>query len=648
MKKKKIHLVFDPDYIESLVEVINNFAEVTGKDFNMDTAAQWAASKKGPDPDIILIEGTVDVSKVDFSSGKIARDKYFIERLTQIRVNRPNSQIIVLLQEERKSDIAFLQAITGLAVFDIYFVNNFNESDLQQWFNTQKNVADVTHMLPGVNLEDSELSKQKSSYAIESPGEDVQEKTGVLSKLLNTVSSVNKDVQQKLSKNKTPETELPIQEKENPSKVKRTRTGIPTVVLGIGEPRIEDWIKNNYEGRLKVLDSTVNPEDFQQKVSELSPDLVILMRQSILGGIEQSDNLAIWSAKIVPVVLFIVGELDQIGLDMVNNARKAGIQHIISCEKGGQLAGDDFNFAIAAIIREFDSHELQLDSEKQDAPNISSEAKKSLNSLFKGSLKALSKTAASVADTSKEKAHKKISKPKIKSNEGISFDEQPESEIYSTQVLKNPTAIVSGGIFAIVSPWKPNLAGRLAAQAVKMFQEIEGGEVAYIGASAQSTGAIWLDVSDEELMMADWRVPGSNYPIVQGNVKLYAVDPAKNLRPNSESDLWSILKDVRKTATYTVIDLAGEMDLTQKVAHQGRAVVLVIIPGNDPVEQRISTMWLKNLMDGKQNIVTGIDLRGVPAGIPEELKPKVVVRNNPADSLVMVLRKNNNDEFHWN
>lgn len=441
---------------------------------------------------------------------------------------------------------------------------------------------------------------------------------------------------------------IPESKGNNQAKVVRSRSVTPTVLLAIGEPRIEDWIGKNYEGRLTVLGSTVNEEEFKQQVMSLKPDIVILMRQSVLGGIPDAGKLATWSTEHVPAILFIVGELDRVGLDMASAAKEAGVHNIISCEKGGQLAGDDLNYAIVSIIRELDSAGTSQGVNDQGGNTVSSEAKKALNSYLGDSIRAITKTVTSVAERPKEKPNKKVHNPRIKKAEGISLEVEPQSQIYSSQVLKNPTALVPGGVLAVVSPWKPNLAGRISARAVRVFQEVDGGEVVYIGASSESTGAVWLEIPDEELMMSDWRVPGSCCPIKQGNLKLYAVDPSKDLRPNSDNELWSILKEARKTATYTVLDLAGDVALAQKAVHQGWTVVLVIVPGNDPVEQKIATMWLRNLMDGKQNIVTGVDLRGVSAGIPEGLKPKVVVRNNPADALVMALKRNNNDEFNWN
>ncbi|MCL6478058.1 MAG: hypothetical protein K6T65_06540 [Peptococcaceae bacterium] len=373
-------------------------------------------------------------------------------------------------------------------------------------------------------------------------------------------------------------------------------------------------------------------------IEELYPDIFVVMRQSAIGGIPGADELAVWAAAHVPAVLFIIGELDEPGKVMFECDSKAGVRHIISCEKGGFISGDELVYVLTGVIREIQT--VQPGEEKEVA--FSGEARKTINSLFRGTgvLGRLKQTAGA------EKPKVKRSKPKIKMSDGLSLEDGAPGD--AVVVLKNPTSIVPGGILAVVTPWRPNLAGRLAAQAVRILSEVEGGEVAYVGASKNSTGALWLNVSDEELMMSDWRVPGSSYPITQENIKIYAVDPAKDLPAEGEIDLWSIVRQARKTATYTVVDFAGDMAAAGKAAHQGRAVVLVVLPGNDPVEYKIASLWFRNLTEGKQNVVARVDLRGSPNGIPEGLRPKVVIRNNPADALASVLKKNNNDEFVWN
>lgn len=418
-----------------------------------------------------------------------------------------------------------------------------------------------------------------------------------------------------------------------------------TAVLGTSNIILEDWIKANFCDDIEVIASIADSEDLKQKIIDCRPHICVLVRQGQLGGIAAVEEMVLWSADKVPAIFFIAGVLDEQGIKMTDRARQAGVNYIVSCEKGGEIYGGEMVYALSNIIKELQ----QIEESTSDDYVKNTESRSTLSSLFQGA-SILGKAIKNSADIATEKTKINIAKktnPRINKREGISLEEPTENLIYNGN-LKNPTSIMPGGILAVVSPWRPNLAGRLSAHAVKMFAEIEGCEVAYIGASGHSTGAMWMDLPEEVLMMSDWRVPGSNNPIVQDNLRIYAVDPIKNLHPGLESDLWNLLKQARKTATYTVVDCAADISIAQKVTHQGRSVLLMILPGNDPVELKVSSLWTKNIMDGKQNVVTGIDLRGVPSGIPEGIKPKVVIRNNPADALTMALRKTNEDDFIWN
>ncbi|MCL5057164.1 MAG: hypothetical protein M1130_04035 [Actinobacteria bacterium] len=431
--------------------------------------------------------------------------------------------------------------------------------------------------------------------------------------------------------------------------VRRKRTGKPAAVLGIGDSRIEEWIRDNFSDQMDILWCSAEPGELKEKITELDPDICILMRHSAIGGITGADKLAVWAACFVPAVLFIVGELDSPGKAMVDQAGEAGVRHIISCEKGGYISGDELVFVLTGIIREMHGAG-EPGRGKESTPSPNGEGGKVINSLLQGAgnlSKALKQSAGTASEKAKVRKETRKVKPGINMSEGISLEEEafPESD---TAKPDNSTSIVPGGILVLVTPWRPNLAGRLAAQAVKLLCDVERSQVAFIGASKDSTGAMWLNIPDDELMMSDWRVPGSRCPIIRDNLSIYAVDPAKDLTLEGEQDLWGILREARKTSTYTVMDFAGDISRAQKAAHQGRAVVLVVLPGGDPVEYKISALWLRNLAEGKQNVVTGIDLRGVPQNIPEGIKPKVVIRNSPADALSVALRKNGGGQFTWN
>lgn len=423
----------------------------------------------------------------------------------------------------------------------------------------------------------------------------------------------------------------------------------PLVLLGIGNARIEEWIKVFFLEQASITVSPADSQALREKISGISPDILVLMRQNSMGGIPDAGSLAVSAAQHVPAVLFIIGELDDEGKDLFDQARDAGVQNIITCERGGQIYGDELVYSLTGLIRKINGPAGRKEREEGSPDSLlNGEAGKTINSLFQsaGSIgRAIIKSAGTVSEKAKTKSSPKKTLTRINRSKGIALENAGGLSASLSQM--SPTSIVPGGILAVVTPWRPNLAGRLAAQAVKMFGEVNGGEVAYIGASGSSTGALWLDVPEDELIMSDWRVPGSSCPITRGNIKIFAVDPVKDLRPGGDEELMAVLHNVRKTSTYTVVDFAGDMAMARKAVLQGRTVLLVVAPGNDPVELRVSTLWIRNIMDGCRNVVTGIDIRGVLPEIPEDLNPKVIVRNNPADALNIALKKQNDNVFVW-
>lgn len=621
----KVYLIVGTDLNDSLMEVLKRKGfDVVGHQHTLDAAA-IALRKKPLESDLFIVNGLALVSGA--SEGIINRARSMLFKLRDIRVLAPGSRILLILPGRVASGI--INNIVSLGIYDIRQASHFDEKTLLNWIESPMSLADYTDFNPrGVcDMEREEISygsDEENKAGVKRLRGGIQAGRGFVSRIASSLGDMKKD--------------MPA---ESAGGVKSG------VILGIGDTRIEEWIKSNFSDRVTVLESSVEPDEIKDKIDSLSPDICIFMRQGAGGGIADADSLSIWAAERVPAVLFIVGELDGMGRLMAERAGDAGIRHIITCERGGQIYGDELVYVLNAIIREMQCAGGTGADHGECGP-FRTDVVKTINSLLQGG-GILGRVLKPHANGTPEKAGVKTlpkkSRPRINRSEGISLDEMAEE---ATAGVNNPIAIAVGGVLAVVSPWRPNLAGRLSAQAVKMFSEVEGSEVAYLGASKNSTGALWLDVPDDVLMMSDWRLPGASYPVVQGNLKIYAVDPAKDLSPDCEADLWGLLKKARKNSTYTVMDFAGDIALAEKAAHQGRSVLLVIIPGNDPVEYKVSSMWLRNIMDGKQNIVAGIDLRGVPPAIPEGIKPRVVIRNNPADALTMALKKISRDEFIWN
>jgi len=397
-----------------------------------------------------------------------------------------------------------------------------------------------------------------------------------------------------------------------------TKTATPTTILGLGNQNLNEWFKNTFSHTTEIVLAASSPEEFRTAVQEKCPDIAVIMRTGPTGGLPYADELAVFSCQYARHVIFIAGELDDEGKIMAEAVKNAGGK-VLSCPPGETISGEELVLLIQNTINE------TIYEDEQEEEIIYG------NEKTRGSAENFLQSISQVTDILKKAVPRRT--------------ETEELPINTARIPKHPSAITAGGVLLIVSPWRPGLAGRIAASAAKIFSE-GGGETAVICASGRSTAASWLGVTDEELILSDWRVPGSQIPVDRGNIKIWAVDPAKSLHMNIKEDLPYILKEARNKANYTVIDFGEDIDLAQSYIHQKEAVLLCVVPGSDPVEQKTSLIWLKRTLGKKDNIVIGFDLRE-QGRIPEGVSSKLTITTSPEEALQNALKKNL-DQYIWN
>lgn len=148
MAEVSVHLVF-PHGSEAVRAAVAEMAAVTGWDTSLDLAAQWALSRQPPAPDVIIVNGGVDVSLVDTKTGKrLPWNTAFVQRLRDIRLSRPSARLVVLLPPEKEREREFVAALVALGIYDLYFQKEFGKDDLKRWLTAPKTLADVQHFLP--------------------------------------------------------------------------------------------------------------------------------------------------------------------------------------------------------------------------------------------------------------------------------------------------------------------------------------------------------------------------------------------------------------------------------------------------------------------------------------------------------------------
>lgn len=406
---------------------------------------------------------------------------------------------------------------------------------------------------------------------------------------------------------------------------KKRYSKTPSVILGLGNQNLNDWFDKTFSHLVEVISPPTDVASFRQEIQNKQPEIAVIMRSGPTGGVPYADELAIFASQYVRHVIFIAGELDDEGMVMAEAVKKVRGK-VLSCPPGETISGEELVLLIQNTI-----NETITEAEPEKDYDFTEEKTRGAGeSFFQG--------ISQVTEGFKKAIHRPEKEGKI----GKLITEEPPINI--ARLPKHPSAITAGGVLLIVSPWRPGLAGRIAAQAARIFSD-GGSDVAVISASGRSTTALWLGITDEELIMSDWRVPGSQVPIEREVMKIWAVDPAKSLHMDIKEDLDYVVKVARNKATYTVIDFGEDVDLAHSYIHQKDAVLLFLVPSSDPVECKTSLFWLKRTLGQKDNIVIGFDLRE-QGEIPRGITSKLTITTTPEEALQNALKKSL-DQFIW-
>lgn len=599
---KKVIVVFG-DFSQDVAEMIGRNYNVIKTEKNLD--GLLALCGKLVEPDVLLTDGTVLSS---MNEGRVNRSQNMLQRLQKIRSMWPRTKVILILPVDAPDNL--MQVVTYLGIYNVYRYETLRQNEILGCIEQEKDFSNVSAPIRA-KVEDIQ---SKPVVEKEVVAEENNHKGLGSLQLVSNFKLTSKQVHLNETLKKIVKSSLP--EKDRSQQNRFSNKDKPSVILGFGNKEFTNWFNSNLSEIVTIVSSSMTPEEFKLAVQGKRPDLVITMRLGPTGGIPAADDLTVWASQFSPAVLFIAGELDEEGQAMSDKVKSVN-GYVLACPPGETISGSELVYLVQGIAK-------NLVEKEQEVEKVESQPYLNLDALKKG--------AAQLSHILKD----------TRTNPRDQVQKNPPVNMINA--IKDPTGIISGGLFAVVSPWRPALAGRIIAQAAKMLAE--EGSVAVIGATGYSTSAVWLGIPDEELIMSDWRVPGSQAPVIKENMKIWAVDPAKSIHMNIKEELLQQIKEVRKTASYTVLDFAGDSDLVQTVAFQKDAVILFIVAGDDLLEQRTSMLWLNRLMEGKRNIVVGIDARE-NVKIPEGLQPKFIIRTTPEDAIKNCLRKNLN-EFLWN
>lgn len=152
--------------------------------------------------------------------------------------------------------------------------------------------------------------------------------------------------------------------------------------------------------------------------------------------------------------------------------------------------------------------------------------------------------------------------------------------------------IPKGGAIYIVCPSRPAKAAEVSAQISMQFSGF-----ALVCASGDSTAALNLGISKNQLITSDWRIPGSNAPIEHNGVTVWPVDPYK--LSSVAGEVLRLVEQVKRFFSLTIIDCGASLDLCTRVTMDEG--VLVLLDKEGDAADQAAQHWIKNI--GDRNVI---------------------------------------------
>lgn len=165
--KEEIHLVFPKEYMESVVDSLEQEDYiVTNKDFDFGTFYHWMTSDEPVNAKIALVVDTIE----DDIPIEVKALEY-VEKLTEIRLARPNLRLIINLPSSFKHLISMQKKLLPLSIYDIYFEENFSVQDILEWLETPKSLADMKSLIVDEHHSKEEFMQDDLKFKEESQNE---------------------------------------------------------------------------------------------------------------------------------------------------------------------------------------------------------------------------------------------------------------------------------------------------------------------------------------------------------------------------------------------------------------------------------------------------------------------------------------------
>ncbi|SHN66299.1 AAA family ATPase [Desulfitobacterium chlororespirans] len=149
----KIHLVYEQEYVEQLKYILESVGHTVEQwDYSLSQFADYS-EKKQTDAEVAIVDGQAGVME----------KREIIESLGVVRKNLPNLRLIIIFQKPLEKDENFISKLLTLSIYDMYFRDEYDLDDLQNWLRISKSYADYNVEVNDIKGNLNEAEKPKIS-----------------------------------------------------------------------------------------------------------------------------------------------------------------------------------------------------------------------------------------------------------------------------------------------------------------------------------------------------------------------------------------------------------------------------------------------------------------------------------------------------
>lgn len=158
---------------------------------------------------------------------------------------------------------------------------------------------------------------------------------------------------------------------------------------------------------------------------------------------------------------------------------------------------------------------------------------------------------------------------------------------------KTNLTLPKGGVVFIACPSRPAIASELAS---KLALSITN--VALVCAAPESTAALNIGLTVNDLIESDWRFPRAIAPLHQAGVYVWPVDPYKHTNPITPYDVHRLIEQIKHKFNLVLVDCCGSLSYCSRVAHDE---AIMVIKKEGDMSDLATSQWLTNY--GGKNVL---------------------------------------------